>query len=99
MTEPPDGLGRAEFFQRVAAIAFAAWAAVVGYVGVVVRDSVAVAVQENKTSREAFAEYVRVMERRVTIIEERQAVVLRALGEVDHRLDRLEGREPQGSRR
>lgn len=77
---------------RIAGVSFTAWAFVVAIVGWVVQSSVAEAVKENKESRAAFVEYVRAMERRVTIIEERQSVVIQALRGYELRLDQLEGR-------
>ena len=87
-----DALSKQEFWARIAGVSFALWAGVVGIVGWVVQSSVADAVRENKESRTAFTEYVRLMERRVTIVEERQSAVLQSIRDYDNRLDVLEGR-------
>ena len=87
-----SALGKTEFWMRAASVSFSLWAIVVAVVGWVVQSSVADAVRENKEARNAFTEYVRLMERRVTIIEERQSAVLHSIRDMDSRLDTLEGR-------
>jgi hypothetical protein len=85
-------LGKTEFWMRVAGVSFTLWAGVVAIVGWVVQSSVQDAVRENKEARNAFTEYVRLMERRVTIVEERQSAALHSIRDMDTRLDTLEGR-------
>lgn len=98
MADAQGQLDRAEFWQRVAAFALTALASVIGFGSLVVRDSVNDVIRDNKTAREAFVEYVRAMERRVTLIEERQDTLRLTAREHDGRIDMLEAKRIKADR-
>jgi hypothetical protein len=52
---------------------------------------------ENATFRKNFENYVLSMEKRMTIVEERQGVVMRSLSDFDARLDRLDSKHDLGN--
>jgi isopropylmalate/homocitrate/citramalate synthase len=90
MEQEGQALSRTEFWARVAAALFAAWAFAVPLAVRWVGNTVDDLVRENRQTREAFTAYVQAMEHRTTLIETRQEVVLRTLKDYDDRLDRLE---------
>ena len=79
-----------EAWAKVAAAAFGLWALMVPLAASWVRDAVVKATEESAMFRRDFAEYMRLSERRFTIIEERQTVVIKTLSELDARIDRLD---------
>lgn len=83
-------LTRAEFWQRAAAVAFSAWALMIPAGIALVRSAVGEIVSTQQKQIDSFNAYVLTMERRTTLIEERQSRVLRMLEEHDRRLDGLE---------
>lgn len=92
-------LSRAEFWQRVAGISFGVWSLMIP-LGIWMLSSTFD--RSNAASRDAAVEfvafakrfdgYVLAMERRVTIIEERQNRVLKTLDDMDSRLDGAENK-------
>jgi hypothetical protein len=95
LQDPP--LGRAEFWMRIAAWAFGLWSLMIP-VGVMMLKasfdkssaSISKLADEHGAFVNRFEAYVLNMERRVTIIEERQSRVLKALEDMDGRMDRVE---------
>jgi len=79
-----------EFWNKAAAAAFGLWALMVPLAASWVRDAVVKATEESAMFRRDFSEYMRLSERRFTIIEERQNLVLKTLDDIDMRLDRLD---------
>ena len=80
---PP--MGRAEFWQKVASVTFGIWAIMLPLAAAMVIGSVS-------KFTDKFDQYVLVMEKRVTLLEERQSRVLRILEDQDARLGRVEER-------
>jgi hypothetical protein len=76
-----EPLGRAEFWQRAAAFAFAAWALALPLAAAAVIGSIG-------RFTDKFDAYVLAMERRITLLEERQSRVLQVLEQHEARLDR-----------
>lgn len=79
-----DLLSRAEFWQRAATFGFAAWA-------IVLPLAAGLVVQSLSKFSESFNAYVLAMERRVTLLEERQSRILSIIEDQNERLRRLEG--------
>ena len=79
-----------EFWNKAAAVAFGLWALMVPLAASWIRDAVMKAAEENMQFRREFAEYSRLIERRITIVEERQTVVMKTLLELDARIDHLD---------
>ena len=90
-------LSKTEFWQRVAGITFGLWSLSIP-LGVWVitstfdRSSLSanVAAAEFVAFSRRFDNYVLAMERRITIVEERQATVLKTLNEIDTRIENSE---------
>jgi uncharacterized membrane protein YeiB len=79
--DPGIGLTRVEFWQRAAALAFGLWAIMIP-VGVgMIRNVVAELVEHDRQQADQMSAYVLAMERRVTLIEERQQRVLQTIAE------------------
>ena len=76
----PAGLanGRLLFWQRAAAWAFGIWAAMMPVTAVLVVNSMNTLAREQKIASEQMILYRESMERRVTLFEERQAVMMRS---------------------
>lgn len=94
-------LSRTEFWMRVAGASFALWAFMIPIAIAMLRGSFQDATTEsariatqNATFIAEFKQYVLLSERRLTLLEERQSMVLR-------RLDQIEDatRAPNGSRK
>jgi hypothetical protein len=85
--EQPTNLSRAEFWQRAAAVAFGLWAIMIPIGVAVIRESISELVKHDREQSEQFNTYMLQMERRITLIEERQQRVLTMLSEHDRRLD------------
>ena len=84
-----ETLGKAEFWQKVAGFAFAAWAMAIPIGVSMVRGSVEQVLASQAQQSKDFQIYVLSMEKRVTLIEERQAKVLQVLQAHDLKLDML----------
>ena len=105
--EPNDEkLGRAEFWQRVAAVSFGLWSLMIPLGVWILSNSFSAAMRANSDQaadsavfRKNFEVYVLNMEKRMTIVEERQAVVIRSLNDFDARIDSLDGRHDLGNGR
>lgn len=78
-------MGRADFWQKVAAFTFGLWAIMLPLAAGLIISSVS-------RFSDRFDAYILAMERRVTLLEERQSRVLKVLEDQDGRLDRLEDR-------
>jgi hypothetical protein len=78
---------RADFWLKISGITFGLWSLAIPVGVYIVKDSVNDVVQAQKVFNSQFSEYVLGMERRVTLIEERQSVVITKLRmiEEDHR--------------
>jgi ABC-type lipoprotein release transport system permease subunit len=63
---------RSDFWLKVAGISFGLWSIAIGY-----------AVSSIAGFEKEFSNYVLVMERRVTLLEERQQIVLRRMERID----------------
>jgi hypothetical protein len=98
-TVEKDPLSRAEFWQRVAGVSFGVWSLMIPLgvwmltstferTAVISRDSAA----EFIVFVRRFDDYVLLTERRMTIVEERQASVLKTLDEVGTKIDTVENR-------
>ena len=79
--DPGIGLTRAEFWQRAAALAFGLWALMIPLGVGMVRNVVSELVEHDKEQANQMSAYVLAMERRVTLIEERQQRVLATIAE------------------
>lgn len=89
-TEQSEDSTRITRWLRVASLIFGAWAAAVPISAVIFNKGVDRVVTQQEQFRLDFERYVLSMERRVTIIEERQSGVLRKLEVQDNRLERLD---------
>lgn len=69
---------RTEFWMKIAGISFGLWSVAIGY-----------AIKSVGDFQSQFSNYVLVTERRVTLLEERQMAVLKALEKVDRDHDAL----------
>lgn len=85
-------LTRSEYWQRAAAIGFGLWAIMIPVGVAIIRDSIGELVKHDKEQAERLNVYILTMERRVTLIEERQARVLSTLSDHDRRLEVLTDR-------
>lgn len=99
-----DKLSRAEFWQRIAAVSFGLWSLMIPLGIWVLSSSFGAAIKtsaegtaENAVFRKNFELYVLIMEKRMTIVEERQSVVLRSLSELDARVDSLSSKHTLGN--
>lgn len=93
MSEPTDvHLSRAEFWQRAAGLAFGLWALMVPLGVAMVRSAVEDIVRTQQDQIVTFNAYVLGMERRMTLMEERQARTMSALEAYAERLGYIEGR-------
>jgi hypothetical protein len=88
----PAALTRVEFWQRVAGVAFGLWALMIPIGIGMVRSAVGELIQHDKDQAERLNNYVLAMERRVTLIEERQQRVLMTLSEHQAILNDIRGR-------
>ena len=70
---------RVEFWMKVAGVAFGLWAVMIPLGVLMLTSSVDKVVHAQATFTQEFRDYVLAMERRVTLLEERQAVVLKTL--------------------
>jgi hypothetical protein len=77
------------FWMRMAAFGFSAWSIMIPIGVMMVRSSVDALLEADKEFSRRFEAYVLTMERRVTTIEERQAIVLRSLQQLNERTERL----------
>lgn len=64
--------GRTDFWMKVAGVSFGLWSFAIGY-----------AINSIKDFQQQFSAYVLVTERRVTLLEERQQLVLRELAKIE----------------
>lgn len=78
-----SNLSRAEFWQRAATLGFAAWAIMLPLAAGLVMNSLT-------KFTDKFDTYVLAMERRITLLEERQNRVLKVLEDHDAKIDRLD---------
>jgi hypothetical protein len=83
---------------KIAGICFGLWAIAVPIAAAMIETSVQKVVESQEATRKEWQEYRLAMEKRVTLIEERQNFVLKQLVQVDsdnreqfNRLNRLEG--------
>jgi len=84
-----ETLGKAEFWQKIAGFAFAAWAMAIPIGVSMVRGSVEDLLDSQAQQSKDFQVYVLSMEKRVTLIEERQAKVLQILQAQELKIDLL----------
>ena len=77
-TEAHQAAARTDFWMKVAGVSFGLWSVALGY-----------AVKSLNDFQTQFSAYVLATERRVTLLEERQMLVLR-------KLDRIESQHEQG---
>lgn len=84
-----ETLGKAEFWQKVAGFAFAAWAMAIPVGVSMVRSSVDDVLAAQAQQSKDFQVYVLAMEKRVTLVEERQAKILEVLQAHELKLDLL----------
>lgn len=84
-----ETLGKAEFWQKVAGFAFAAWAMAIPVGVSMVRSSVDDVLAAQAQQSKDFQVYVLTTEKRVTLVEERQAKVLQVLQAHELKLDML----------
>lgn len=87
--ETGEPLGRAEFWQRLAGFSFGMWALAIPIGVAMVRGGVDDVLRAHREQVVAFNNYVLTMERRVTLIEERQARVLSTIVEHERRMEEL----------
>jgi len=98
-TVEKEPLSRAEFWQRVAGVSFGVWSLMIPLgvwmltstferTSVISRD----AAVEFSVFVRRFDAYVLLTERRMTIVEERQARVLKTLDDIDGKLDTVDNR-------
>lgn len=83
------GNKRSEFWMKVAAWAFGLWSIMIPIGVTMVSNAVERIVSQQAQFQTEFKEYVLQMERRVTIIEERQSSVLRRLDTINSEHDSL----------
>lgn len=91
MQSQEEPLSRADFWQKVAAFTFGLWAIMLPVAAGLVIASVT-------RFADRFDAYVLAMERRVTLLEERQARVLKILEEHNDSIHKLEGGETNNRR-
>ena len=97
-------LDRSEFWQRVAAVSFGLWSLMIPLGVWILSTTFDRALRQSAEQsadaamfRKNFENYVLNMEKRMTIVEERQNGVLRALNDFDSRIDRLDGKHDLGN--
>jgi hypothetical protein len=76
-----EGKFRVEFWMKVAGVAFGLWAVMIPIGVLMLTSSVDKVIFTQSSFTVEFREYVLAMERRVTLLEERQAQVLKTLQE------------------
>jgi len=81
---------RTTLWVKIAGAAFGLWSLMIPVGVAMLNSSVETVVASNEKFNVEFKQYVLSMERRVTIIEERQGAVINALKGLDSRTDRLE---------
>ena len=89
-TTKEPALSERTFWSRAAAFSFGLWALALPLAANWMAGAVTKAIESNDKFRVEFSEYVRVAERRLIILEERQAAVLKLLSTLDDRVDRLD---------
>jgi hypothetical protein len=72
-------LSKREFWYRIAGVSFALWSILLSLVAWIIGNATFSFIEEQKRQGNVFQEYVKNMEHRVTIIEERQNIVLQNL--------------------
>jgi len=83
-------LSKVEFWSKAAAWSFGLWSLVVLLAANWIAGAVVRSIEANERFRAEFADYVKITERRLILVEERQAVVLKwiASEELERRLDK-----------
>ena len=90
-TDAQPSLSRAEFWQRASGVAFGLLAFMIPLGVSVVKAGIEDVLKVQREQIDAFNQYVLSMERRVTLIEERQARVLQAIAEHERKLESANG--------
>lgn len=74
---------RTDFWMKVAAITFGLWSIAIPIGVAMMRTSIQEVVSSQERFQQQFTNYVLTMERRVTLLEERQTIVMKKLERID----------------
>ena len=74
---------RSDFWMKVAGVSFALWSLAIPIGVLFIKDSVNSVVIQQRDFNERFNNYIFSMERRVTLLEERQTLVIKKLADID----------------